>query len=145
MAFRVKKLAGCDYSKDSNEYAVALLEVRKQNKEFFRFALHLKAVSGGTCHLIYLEDVEGEDEKVISRYFSIEGNGDGVVSVTKDFPRPQSDRWKATVPLFAKITDANIGDTAVIKTPMSRSRPRSGRPRVATEWKRERMTIIRKS
>jgi len=145
VAFRVKKLLGCSYSKDSNEFTVALFEMRKQNKEFFRFALHLKAVSGGFCYLIYLDDAEGEHEKVSSRYFVIEEDGSKVIRVSKDFPRPQSDRWRATLPLFAKIADANIGDIAVIKTSMSRSRPRSGRPRIFTEWKRVRAAAIKKS
>lgn len=124
---------------------VALFEVRKRNREFFRFALHLKAVSSGACYLIYLNEAEGDDEKVISRYFIIEKDGEKMVGVSKDFPRPQSDRWKATLPFFLKIADANIGDMLVIKTAISRSRPRSGRPRIFAAWNRERTAAIKKS
>ncbi len=128
MAFRVRKIAGCNYSKDSREYRVALLEIQKLRKDFFAFALHLAVVSEGTFHLIYLEDRGGKGKNLIARYFSPEGG------ITKNFPRPDSDWWEGISNWLATVAEGEIDVWMKVKKPFSASRPRSGRPRVIARW-----------
>lgn len=130
MSLRAKKMVGYWWTKGSETYDVALLELTVQKGDFFRFVLHLKIThfpsDEGTTdeiyRLIYLSEKKVEEAKVIERYF-IPGGG-----VTKNFPRIRSDRWIETDSWLIQVADGIPGASSKrVKQPISLSRPKSGR------------------
>lgn len=105
MDLRAQKVVGCRWSKGSEMYDAALLEITTRKGKFFKFMLCVKVVCSsveGKDDVFYgieLTEKATEKAKVIGRYFAPDGGG------TKNFPRRRSDRWREINSSVAQIID----------------------------------------
>lgn len=89
------KLEEATYTRDSEQYQVALLEIRKRRGKSYRCALLLWRISNKTLRWINLGSTN--KEILAQRYFPRKkGSSDGATDncAAKLFPRPASDSWK---------------------------------------------------